>query len=72
MRVRKMQNLVHKKKALSPPKRHDMRYKLEEKSECDYWNKMARGSQGTNIRRTKRNITRTKSCTNKEVLETCP
>jgi hypothetical protein len=36
MWVSEMQNLVHKKIPLSPPKKHAMRYKLEEKSECDY------------------------------------
>jgi hypothetical protein len=36
MRVSKMQILIHKKKSLSPPKKHAVRYKLEEKSECDY------------------------------------
>jgi 7-cyano-7-deazaguanine synthase in queuosine biosynthesis len=35
MRVSKMQILVHKK-SLSPPKKHAVRYNLEEKSECDY------------------------------------
>jgi hypothetical protein len=45
-----------------------VRYKLKKKSKCDHWNKTARGSQGTNIRRIKRSITRTKSWTNKEVL----
>jgi hypothetical protein len=36
MRVSKTQNLVHKKKSLSTPKKHAVRYKHEEKSECDY------------------------------------
>jgi hypothetical protein len=36
MSVSKMQNLIYKKKLLSPPKKHAVRYKLKEKSECDY------------------------------------
>jgi hypothetical protein len=31
-----MQILVHRKMSLSPTKKHDVRYKLEERSECDH------------------------------------
>jgi hypothetical protein len=70
MRVSKMQNLVHKKKPLSPPKKHAVRYKLEERSEAII-RKLMR-SQGDNMRRTNKSITKTKSWTNKGISRTCP
>jgi hypothetical protein len=70
MRVSKMQNLVYKKKPLSPPKKHAMRYKLEERSETII--RKPTRSQEDNMRRTNKNITRIKSWTNKGISRTCP
>jgi len=58
-----MQNLVHKKKPLSLPKKHAVRYKLEERSEAII--RKTTRSQGDNMRRTNKSITKTRLWTNK-------